>query len=68
MDGDSAGEAGLAAIAVWPVAVAAAATKTVLDQLVIYRHIEPQFRVGYQVAAHTVIEIAAGRFGGDVEL
>ncbi len=39
-----------------------------LDELVIDRHVEPQCRVGNQIAAHPVVEIAARRFSGDVEL
>ncbi len=60
MDRDPAGNTGPAVAAMWTITVGSAATKAVLDQLVVDRHVEPQFRVGYQVATHPVIKITAG--------
>ncbi len=67
-DRNAAGEAGLAIFTVRAVTVGTAAAKAVLDQLIVDRHVKPQLRVGHQVTALPVVEIAARRFGGDVEL
>ena len=67
-DRDTAGDAGLAMITVRAVTVGSAATKTMLDQLVVDGHVEPYFRVGYKVTAQSVVKIAAGRFSRNVEL
>ena len=68
IDRDATGKTGLAAIAVWTITVSAAAAKPVLNQLVVDRHVELQLGIGHQVAAHPVVKVAAGGFGGDVEL
>jgi len=46
--------------AVRAITVTAAATKTMLDELVIDRHVESHFRIRYQVAAQPVIIITTG--------